>query len=140
VKALIQTRACVLTWEVRYLLINYHLAELIQRISSPDRKQVIQRARDAYERYLSLLDHYQVLSSPDQKLYNTYTESPTTFSTVSTTDPDKRRDAKIANFKLEKELKKKMEVGYCILQQSVERGSNHGAVPSKQPRLPRERR
>lgn len=94
----------------RYLLINYRLADLIQRISSPDRKQILQRARDAYERYLNLLDHYEILSPADKKLYNTYTESPTTFSTVSSSDPSVRRGAKIANFKLEKELKRKLEV------------------------------
>jgi hypothetical protein len=51
----------------------------------------------------------------DKKLYNTYTESPTTFSTISTTDPSARRGAKIANFKAEKELKKKLEVQSHIL-------------------------
>jgi immunoglobulin-binding protein 1 len=51
----------------------------------------------------------------DQKLYNAYTESSTTFSTISTTDPTTRRDAKIANFKQEKELKNKLEVcGYIL--------------------------
>jgi immunoglobulin-binding protein 1 len=94
----------------RYLLINYRLADLILRLSSKDRKSTLQKAREAYERYLSLLDHYEVLSTVDKKLYNDYTESPTKFSTISTTDPNARRAAKIANFKLEKELKKKLEV------------------------------
>ncbi|KAH8651517.1 TAP42-like protein [Tricladium varicosporioides] len=95
--------------DLQYLLINYRLAELVLRISSSDRKGVIQRARDAYERYLTLLDHYEILSGPDKKLYHTYTESPTSFSTISTKDPNARRNAKIANFKQEKELKKKLE-------------------------------
>jgi immunoglobulin-binding protein 1 len=94
----------------RYLLINYRLAELILRVSSKDRKATIQKAREAYERYLSLLDHYEILSTADKKLYHTYTEAPTSFSTISTTDPNARRAAKIANFKQEKELKKKLEV------------------------------
>ena len=105
----------VLTW-ARYLLINYRLAELIQRVSSKDRKGVLARARDAYERYLSLLDHYEILSSADKKLYQDYTESPTTFSTISSTDPNVRRGAKIANFKQEKELKKKLEVCWYSLE------------------------
>ena len=85
-------------------------------MSSPDRKQVLQAARQAYERYLSLLDHYEILSTADKKLYKTYIESPTTFSTISTTDPNARRGAKIANFKLEKELKNKLEVdNSCLL-------------------------
>ena len=97
-------------WPSRYLLINYRLAELIQRLSTADRKQTLQKAREAYERYLSLLDQYEILSAVDKRLYNTYTESPTTFSTISTTDPNARRGAKISNFKVEKELKKKLEV------------------------------
>jgi immunoglobulin-binding protein 1 len=94
----------------RYFLINYRLAELILRVSSKDRRATIQKAREAYERYLSLLDHYEILSAADKKLYHAYTEAPTTFSTISTTDPNARRAAKIANFKQEKELKKKLEV------------------------------
>jgi hypothetical protein len=93
----------------RYLLINYRLADLILRLSK-GRKTTLQKAREAYERYLSLLDHYEILSTVEKKLYNEYTESPITFSTISTTDPSARRAAKIANFKLEKELKKKLEV------------------------------
>jgi hypothetical protein len=94
----------------RYLNINYRLAELILRTSGKERKAILQRARQAYERYLSLLDHYEILGAPEKKLYEAYNESPQTFSTISTTDPNARRGAKIANFKLEKELKKKLEV------------------------------
>ncbi|KAG9246056.1 TAP42-like protein [Calycina marina] len=95
--------------DLKYLLINYRLAELIVRVSHVDRKNVLQRAREAFEKYLSLLDHYELLSSADEKLYQAYTEAPTTFSTISTKDPNARRDTKLANFKLEKELKKKLE-------------------------------
>ncbi|KAF8861577.1 TAP42-like protein [Acephala macrosclerotiorum] len=95
--------------DLQYLVINYRLAELVLRVSSKNRKATIQSARGAYERYLSLLDHYDILSTADKKLYNDYTESPTSFSTISTTDPNTRRATKIANFKLEKELKKKLE-------------------------------
>jgi len=101
---------CTVLTFPRYLLINYRLADLILRLSSKDRKSTLQKAREAYERYLSLLDNYEILSTADKKLYNNYTESPTTFSTISTTDPNARRGAKIANFKQEKELKKKLEV------------------------------
>ena len=94
----------------RYLLVNYRLADLILRVSNTDRKQTLHKARDAYERYLSLLDQYEILSVADKKLYNTYIESPNSFSTISTTDPNARRGAKIANFKAEKELKNNLEV------------------------------
>lgn len=92
------------------MLINCRLADLILRLSSKDRKYTLQTAREAYERYLALLDHYEILSKAEKKLYNNYTEAPTTFSTISTKDPNARRDTKIANFRQEKELKKKLEV------------------------------
>lgn len=94
----------------RYLLINYRLADLILRVSNTDRKAVLRKSRETYERYLGLLDNYDILSISDKKLHKIYTESPTTFSTISTTDPNARRGAKIENFKLEKDLKKKLEV------------------------------
>lgn len=99
----------------RYLLINYRLAGLIQRVANRDRKGVLVRAREAYERYLSLLDHYDILAAGDKKLYSDYVEAPTTFSTIASTDPGARRGAKIANFKQEKELKKKLEVGCTMI-------------------------
>lgn len=94
----------------RYLLINYRLADLLLRVSSKDRKGTLQKAREAYERYLSLLDQYEILTGVEKKLYSAYTEYPSTFSTINNTDPNARRGAKIANFKLEKELKQKLEV------------------------------
>lgn len=53
-----------------------------------------------------------MLSTAEKRLYAEYQESPSTFSTISTTDPTARRNAKIANFKMEKELKKKLDV--CV--------------------------
>jgi immunoglobulin-binding protein 1 len=96
--------------DLQYLLINYHLAELTQRITSGDRKANVLKARLFYERFLRLLDTYDVLSRSDSKLYETYTDNPNTFSTASTTDAVARRDTKIARFKEEKELKRKLEV------------------------------
>ncbi|KAL5330412.1 hypothetical protein ACEPPN_003939 [Leptodophora sp. 'Broadleaf-Isolate-01'] len=95
--------------DLQYLLINYRLADLILRISSKDRKSTLQRAREAYEKYLSLLDHYEILDTAQKKLYSDYTEYPKTFSTINNADPSLRRGAKIANFKLEKELKSKLD-------------------------------
>ena len=98
------------TSKKRYLLINYRLAGLIQRVAHKDRKNLLARAREAYERYLNQLDQYEILSASDKKLYQQYLESPTTFATISTTDANVRRNAKIANFKQEKDLKKQLEV------------------------------
>ncbi|KAI0132079.1 TAP42-like family protein [Xylariales sp. AK1849] len=100
------------TSDLPYLLVTYHIAELLQKISvtSPvERKAALNTTRDAYERFLHLLDNYSLLSSSDAKLFDAYNEDPEAFSTISTTDPTARRNAKIANFKQEKELKQKLE-------------------------------
>lgn len=71
---------------------------------------ILQRTRDAYERYLTLIDQYDLFAAGDKKLYQQYTRDPAAFSTISTTNSEARRATKIANFKQEKELKRKLEV------------------------------
>jgi len=107
-----ETAEDISTSDVPYLLVNYHLAELIQKLPSstlPARRALLSSARDAYERYLHLLDNYSLLSEPNNKLLERYTDSPAAFSTISAgADGAARRDAKIANLKLEKELRAKL--------------------------------
>lgn len=100
------------TSDLPYLLVNFHLAELTQKISaaSPhERRTVLDRARDAYERFLHVLDSYALLAPPYAKLLESYTDDPAAFSTVSASDPSARRNAKISNFKAEKELRQKLD-------------------------------
>jgi immunoglobulin-binding protein 1 len=100
------------TSDLPYLLINYRIAELLQKISftSPlGRTAILKNTREAYERFLHLIDSYSLLSQGDAKLFEAYNEDPESFSTLSTSDPAARRNAKIANFKQEKELKQKLE-------------------------------
>lgn len=100
------------TADLPFLLINFHLAELTQRLpssSTQQRKRVLSTARDTYERYLHQLDSYGLLSTRYKKLLEQYTDSPTTFSVISTTDPAARRNTKIAIFKAEKELRAKLD-------------------------------
>lgn len=102
----------VTTSDLPYLLVLYHMAELLQKVStsSPlERKRLLDATRDAYEKFLHLLDSYSILPPQDKKLLEEYNEEPTNFSTISTKDPNARRNAKIANFKAEKELKQKLE-------------------------------
>ncbi|KAI1817968.1 TAP42-like family protein [Poronia punctata] len=100
------------TSDLPYLLVLYHMAELLQKVStsSPlERKRILNSTREAYEKFLHLLDSYSILSPQDRKLFEDYNEDPTSFSTISTKDPNARRNAKIANFKAEKELKQKLD-------------------------------
>jgi len=101
----------------RYMAINYHMAELVQKIFNTDisaRKQNLIRARGHYEQFLKLLDAYDVLGKADAKLFEVYAEDKDNFSTASTKDAAARRDAKIARFREEKQLKQKLEVGIGI--------------------------
>ncbi|KAK8080451.1 TAP42-like family protein [Apiospora hydei] len=100
------------TSDLPYLLVSYRIAELLQKISvaTPlERRAALRTTREAYEQFLHLLDNYTLLSPSDLKLFALYQEDPERFSTISTTDPAARRNAKIANFKHEKELKQKLE-------------------------------
>ncbi|KAK0715807.1 TAP42-like protein [Lasiosphaeris hirsuta] len=100
------------TSDLPYFLTHYHLAELTQRLPSTtprDRQRLLSAARDAYERCLHQLDSYGLLSPPYKKLLDRYTNSPTTFTVTATSDPGARRDAKINNFRAEKELRTKLE-------------------------------
>ena len=52
-----------------------------------------------------------MLSKNDKKLYERYIDGPDDFSLMTSDDPSARRDAKIARYKQENELKLKLEVG-----------------------------
>ena len=96
--------------DIQYMVISYHLAELIQRLNSSDRKANLDRARLQYEKFLKLLDSYDILSKADVRLFEQYTENRNRFSTASTTDAAARRETKISRFRTEKELKQQLEV------------------------------
>ncbi|KAK8105451.1 TAP42-like family protein [Apiospora kogelbergensis] len=100
------------TSDLPYLLVSFRIAELLQKISvsTPlERRAALRTTREAYEQFLHLLDNYGLLSPSDLRLFSMYQEDPERFSTISTTDPAARRNAKIANFKHEKEMKQKLE-------------------------------
>lgn len=75
------------------------------------RKGVLQRAREAYERFLALIDVYGMLSRGDKQLQERYLENRDDFSLMPMSDMTARRDTKIARLKQEKELELKLEVG-----------------------------
>jgi len=100
------------TSDLPYLLVSYRMAELLQKIttSSPqERKSALDVAEEAYSRFLHLIDNYSLFSESDRKLFERYVDEPANFSTITSSDPAVRRNAKIANFKAEKEMKQKLE-------------------------------
>lgn len=93
----------------RYLLLNYRIADLILKQNGGDRKSALQHAQVGFERFLRLLDTYDILSPGDARLLEQYRDAPNSFSTASTTDPAARRETKIRRFREEKDLKQKLE-------------------------------
>lgn len=97
----------------RYLLLNFRIAELLLRITGGDRKSHLLNARTSLEKFLKLVDSFDLLPPSDSKLLETYQEGPNVFSTASTRDAASRRETKIARFREEKALKQKLEVRIC---------------------------
>ncbi|KAF2258511.1 type 2A phosphatase-associated protein 42 [Lojkania enalia] len=97
--------------DLQYMAISYQLAELVQKLAGDvdARKANLLRARGYYERFLKLLDSYDVLGKSDAKLWDQYLENRDSFSTAAARDAAGRREAKIARFREEKELKRKLE-------------------------------
>lgn len=98
--------------ELQYLVVYYYLADLTLRRTAElsARKDILIQGRAYYDRFLKLLDSYDILSKSEVALYERYTESRDDFSVVATSDMVARRAEKIAKLKEEKELKRKLEV------------------------------
>ncbi|KAI1325783.1 TAP42-like family protein [Xylariaceae sp. FL0255] len=99
------------TADMPYLLVRYRIADLLQRLSIPspvDRQNTLDKTREAYVKFLFGLEEYSILTAKQCTLLAEYIEDPTGFTTISTTDPNARRNAKIANFKAEKSLKERL--------------------------------
>lgn len=101
----------IATSSLPYLLIDFHLAELLQKTPShppSERKETIRKTRSCYEAFLGLLDRYELLKGEYAKLFERYNDGPEHFTTVAGSDAAAKRNAKIANFKAEKALKDKL--------------------------------
>src|ERR1700761_6854688 len=98
--------------ELQYLLLDYYLADLTLRRTTElsERKHVLDGGRVYYERFLRLLDSYDILGKSDATLWEQYRENKANFTVVITGDAVARREQKINRFKAEKELKRKLEV------------------------------
>lgn len=102
------------------MTIPYHLADLIPKASAPisQRKSLLLQSREHYEKFLKLLDSYDMLGRSDTKLWESYLDDRDSFSTTTvgqgSKDAAARREGKIRRFKEEMELKRKLEVCFSI--------------------------
>ncbi|KYK59457.1 TOR signaling pathway regulator [Drechmeria coniospora] len=110
-----ETLEDVATSSLPYLLIHFHIAELVQRTPSVatsaarHRILVLGRARVAYERFLALVDAYGLILDPYDKLLERYRDDIEAFRVVPPgRDAAAQREAKIAGFRAEKALEAKL--------------------------------
>ncbi|RPA90241.1 TAP42-like protein [Choiromyces venosus 120613-1] len=98
----------VVSSEIRYMLVDYHLANLTSKQQSPDRASVLKLSKSRYMKFLNLCDAYDLLSNSDRSVFQPVdTGAPKAPSPPI--DAATRRNEKIAKFKLEKELKAKID-------------------------------
>ena len=92
------------------MLIDFYLGDLYMKQNGDNRLRILESSRRSYRLYLTLCDAYELLSAPEKKLFEaTVDPSPSPFF-ASTVDAAARREAKIAKYKQEKEMKTKIEV------------------------------
>jgi immunoglobulin-binding protein 1 len=97
--------------DLKYLSIDFYLGDLIPREiggGPSERKTLLFKSKDAYTRYLSLLDDYELLNEKEKKLYERFVQDKAGFTLAVGSDAVARREAKIARFQHEKELKQKL--------------------------------
>lgn len=93
------------------MLIDFYLGELMMKEQGLDRKSAIFRAQTAYKSFLHLADSYDLLNKTDRVVFEILAQATTaTGLNHLPTDPGERRQAKIARFRQEKELKTKLQV------------------------------
>jgi immunoglobulin-binding protein 1 len=95
------------------MLVGYHLADLTSKQQSPDRASILKLSKSLYVKFLNLCDAYDLLSNYDRSILQP--ADPGAFKVSSTPiDAAARRNQKIAKFKLEKELKAKIDVSTSL--------------------------
>lgn len=98
---------------------DFLLADLLQRSYTSDREAILRRTFEQYEKYLTRLDDYGLLSDGDKRLYERYTANPSAFSLAPTNDAGTRREVKISRLKEEKELKRGLEVRSTLAEELI---------------------
>ncbi|KAG0638096.1 TAP42-like protein [Tuber brumale] len=98
----------VVSSEIRYMLIDYHFANLTSKQQSSDRASILKLSKLLYMRFLNLCDAYDLLSNYDRSVLQPV-DPGAPKAPSAPIDAAARRNEKIAKFKLEKELKAKID-------------------------------
>ncbi|KAH9852697.1 serine/threonine protein phosphatase PP2A-associated protein [Lenzites betulinus] len=93
------------TRDLVYLLVPYVLSEVQSRVRATereDRLDLVKAVKRYLEAYIHYLEQYEIVSQEDKTLYGR--------PASSITDPAKRRELKIKQYKQEKDIKARIEV------------------------------
>jgi hypothetical protein len=105
----------VATRELRFLLVGARLGELCERRAAADgvqsRAAVLRESREAWEGFLRRARAYELLDAAEERMWERIVKDGDAFEAAEVgMDPARRREAKIAAFRAEKEIKAKLEV------------------------------
>ncbi|KAI0807790.1 serine/threonine protein phosphatase PP2A-associated protein [Fomes fomentarius] len=92
------------TRDLVYILVPYVLSEVLSRIRTKDREEridLVGNVKRHLESFIHYLELYDIITEEDKALYGR--------STSLVTDPAKRRELKIKQYKREKDIKSRME-------------------------------
>lgn len=96
------------TTEIKYLCLDYYVAQLYAEYLSPSKTQCLKKAIISYLQYLTSLKNYGLLDKSQREKYDALRKDPFALQALYST-AELRRDEKIANYKLEKLLNTKLE-------------------------------
>ncbi|KKF96189.1 putative protein C63.05 [Ceratocystis platani] len=99
------------TADLPFLSIQYHLAEITLKtaFTTPEaRVGVVRKARDEFEAFLTQMDHYDLLGVQYAEQYLRFLDDRDKFSAIDARDPAARRDAKMASFAAEKQIRQRL--------------------------------
>ena len=86
------------------------LAQLLLKTHGLDRRATLRRALSLYDKFLTRLRDYDLLSPSDVKLQERFSEDPEDFTLGSLGNPAQRRERKVASYKEEQALKAQVKV------------------------------
>ncbi|KAK9324083.1 TAP42-like protein [Lipomyces orientalis] len=121
----------IATNDMPYLAIDYYLATLTDKIytaSLAARKPLALKSKGLYRSFLTVCDSYDLLDKPAARLLRAILDAPVDtpiFAAADArrfTDPGAQRVAKIAKFKREKEIEKKVK---DLRARNLDRGNGH---------------
>jgi hypothetical protein len=104
----------VATAELPLLLAPFYAAEVVQRtprLATPaERLGILRQARRGYERFLGQAESYGLVpKTPYGRMLERYRDDPEAFAAAAGADAGARRDAKMAAYRAEKQLRDKVE-------------------------------